>query len=332
MRRREFITLVSGTVALPFTARAQQTIKMKRVAVVNPSIKNGDWVASNNRNRFWFEELNHLGYVEGQNLIVERYSAEGRTGQFVQLAQDVVNSHPDVIYVGSNILALAFKAVTATIPTVAMVGDPVAYGIVPSLSHPGGNITGVAIDGGIELLGKRFGLLLEAIPKPSNAKFLVSREIWQAGAGRTVQEAAKHMGIAITGALLDGTIDESQYRSVFAAMEQDHVDALMVSPEQINSSNDQLIVDLAEKSRIPAIYAYRETVALGGLMAYAFDRADAQRRVANVIVQILKGANPGDIPFYQVTKYELVINVKTAKALGLDIPPSLLLRADEVIE
>ena len=147
-----------------------------------------------------------------------------------------------------------------------------------------------------------------------------------------VQDAAKRLGITVTGALLDGTIDEAQYRSVFAAMEQDRVDALMVSPEQVNFTYDRLLVDLTAKSRIPAIYAYRETVALGGMMAYASDRADTLRQAANAVDQILKGANPGDIPFYQATKFELIINVKTARALGIEIPPSLLLRADEIIE
>jgi len=229
-------------------------------------------------------------------------------------------------------LDLAFKAATASLPIVVTAGDPVAAGIVSSIAHPGGNITGVAVDAGVELLGKRLGLLLEAIPKPLNAKYLASQAHWKGASGRIVQDAAKHLGITISGALLDGTIDETQYRSVFAAMERDRVDALMVSPELVNLSNDQLLVDLAAKSRIPTIYAYRETVALGGLMAYAPDWADTLRRAANAVGQVLKGANPGDIPFYQAAKFELVINVRTAKALGLEIPSSLLLRADEVIE
>lgn len=332
MRRREFIGLISGAAALPFTARAQQPTKMKRVAFVSPSNKIGDIVASNNRYRSWFEELRRLGYVERQNLVVERYSAEGRIDYFSQLARDVVNTRPDVIFVQSNLLVLAFKAATTTVPIVATAGDPVSAGIVSSIAHPGGNITGVAVDAGFELLGKRLGLLLEAIPKPLNAKYLASQGHWKTASGHMVQDAAKHLGITISGALLDGTIDEAQYRTVFAAMEHDHVDALMVSPELVNFNNDQLLVDLAAKSRIPTIYAYRETVALGGLMAYAPDWADTLRRAANAVGQILKGANPGDIPFYQATKFELVINVKTAKALGLEIPSSLLLRADEVIE
>jgi putative ABC transport system substrate-binding protein len=333
MRRREFIGLVGGVAALPLAARAQQSIKMKRIAMVHPAEKVGNMTTNGSPGfRAFFEELNRLGYVEGQNLIVERYSAEGRTEYFSQLARDVVTTRPDLIFVQSNLLVLAFKAATASIPTVVTAGDPVPSGIVSSIAHPGANITGVAVDAGVELLGKRLGLLLEAIPKPLNAKYLASLGNWKGAAGRVVEEAATHLEITISGALLDGTIDETQYRGVFAAMERDRVDALMVSPELVNLSNDQLLVDLAAKSRIPTIYAYRETVARGGLMAYAPDWADTLRRAANAVGQILKGANPGDIPFYQATKFELVINVKTARALGLEIPSSLLLRADEVIE
>jgi ABC-type uncharacterized transport system substrate-binding protein len=333
MGRREFIGLVGGVAALPLAARAQQPGTMKRIAMVHPAEKVGSMTINGGRPGFpaFFEELNRLGYVEGQNLIVARYSAEGQTN-YSRLARDVVNTRPDVIFAQSNLLVLAFKAATASIPIVVTAGDPVPSGIVSSIAHPGENITGVAVDAGVELLGKRLGLLIEAIPKPLNAKYLASQGNWKGAAGRVVQDAAQHLGITISGALLDGTIDETQYRSVFAAMEQDRVDALMVSPELVNLSNDQLLVDLAAKSRIPTIYAYRETVALGGLMAYAPDWADTLRRAANAVGQILKGANPGDIPFYQATKFELVINVKTARALGLEIPSSLLLRADEVIE
>jgi ABC-type uncharacterized transport system substrate-binding protein len=276
--------------------------------------------------------LGRLGYVEGQNLVVERYSAGGRTEQFADLAREVVNTHPDVIYAGDVRLVLTLKANSTAIPIVTMAPDPVAFGLVPSIAHPGGNITGISIDAGVEVWGKRLALLLEAIPKPFNAKFLTSEYRWESAQGSVIRNAAKQLGISITGALLDRNIDEAQYRRLFSSMEQDRVDALLVSPEAANFTYRQLIVDLAAKSRIPTLYPTREQVELGGLMAYAFNLPDTYRRIANVIGQILKGANPGDIPFYQQTKFETVINAKTAKALGLEIPPSLLLRADEVIE
>jgi putative ABC transport system substrate-binding protein len=333
MRRREFITLLGGAATTcPLGAYAQQPAKMKRIAFVRPAGKLADVVAGNKSFRPWFEELGRLGYVEGQNLVVDRYSAEGRTDHFTELARHVVSTNPDVIFVLSNILVLAFKKSTATIPIVAIVGDPVTSGIVSSIARPSGNITGVATDAGREIMGKRLGLLLEAIPKASKLKYLISREAWEAYEGRLIQEEARHLGVTVTGALLEGKIDDAQYRSVFAALEQDRVDALIVSPEAVNGVYIQLIVDLAAKSRIPAMYPFREYVGLGGLMAYSPDLSGTIRRAANVVGQILNGANPGDIPFYQATKFELVINVKTAKALGLEMPPSLLLRADEVIE
>jgi putative tryptophan/tyrosine transport system substrate-binding protein len=203
---------------------------------------------------------------------------------------------------------------------------------VSSIARPNGNITGIATDAGLEILGKRLGLLLEAIPRPSNVKYLISREAWERYEGRLIEDLSKQLSIAVRGALLEGKVDETQYRRVFAAMEQDRVDALMVSAEGVNVTYGRLLADLAAKSRIPTVYSYRSTVALGGLMAYAYDLPESFRQAANAIGRILKGANPGDIPFYQATKYELVINVKAAKALGLEIPPALLLRADEVIE
>jgi putative tryptophan/tyrosine transport system substrate-binding protein len=333
MRRRAFMTLLGGAAAVwPLAARAQQPAKIKRVAFFTVATPVGEVVASSNIYRPWFEELSRLGYVEGQNLVVERYSAEGRTEQFADLAREVVSTHPDVIYAGDVRLVLTLKVNSTAIPIVTMAPDPVAFGLVPSIAHPGGNITGISIDAGVEVWGKRLALLLEAIPKPSNAKFLTSEYGWESAQGSVIRNAAKQLGISITGALLDRNIDEAQYRRLFSSMEQDRVDALLVSPEAANFTYRQLIVDLAAKSRVPALYPTREQVQLGGLMAYAFNLPDTYRRIANVIGQILKGANPGDIPFYQQTKFELVINAKTAKALGLEIPPSLMLRADEVIE
>ncbi len=332
MRRREFITLLGGAAAWPLAAQAQQPTKMKRIAIVRPSGNISDLVASNKFYGPFFEELGRLGYVEGQNLVVERYSAEGRTDHFGELARDVVSTHPDVVYLTSAHLASAFKMNTATIPIVTISMDPVAYGTVSSIARPGGNITGVAIDAGIEIYGKQLGLLLEAIPKPSNARFLASRDLWEGASGRSIRAVAKQADISMAGALLEGTIDEAQIRRLFAFMEQDRVDALVVSAQAEIRTHCQLLVDLAATSRIPAIYTFRECVVMGGLMAYASDLPDAFRRAANIIDQILKGANPGDIPFYQPTKFELVINVKTAKALGLDMPATLIGRADEVIE
>ena len=210
--------------------------------------------------------------------------------------------------------------------------DPIAMGLVASIARPGGNITGVTIAGGLELIGKRMGLLVEAMPKLSTVGYLVSRPYWEDPRGAAAREAAKRAGISLKAALLGSAFNEAEYQRVFRSMEQDRADALMVSDEAEHLTNRATIVELAAKGRIPTIYAFREFVEVGGLMAYSIDQADMYRRLANLIDKILRGANPGDIPFYRPTKFELSINLKTAKALGLEMPAMLLARADEVIE
>jgi putative ABC transport system substrate-binding protein len=333
MRRRKFITLLGGAVAVwPVAARAQQPAKMKRIAYVNSSGEVSVISASGRPTyRVFFQELSRLGYVEGQNLGVERHSGEGRPERYAELARDVVNTHPDLIFAVGGRLSLDFKMATTTIPIVTIIIDPIALGLVASIARPGGNITGVAISAGLEIIGKRMGLLVEAMPKLSTVGYLASRPFWEDPRGAAVREAAKQAGISLSPVMLSA-FDEAEYQRVFRSMEQDRADAFMVSDEPENFTNRDTIVELAAKGRIPAIYSYREFVEFGGLMAYSIDLVDTFRRLANLIDKILKGANPGDIPFYQPTKFELSINLKTAKALGLEMPAMLLGRADEVIE
>ena len=333
MQRREFITLLgASTFAWPLAARAQQPAKMKRIAIVAPATKIGDMGVNGNRYyRMFFEELSRLGYVEGQNLVVERYSGEGRTEHYADLARDAVNTHPDLIFSQTTRLALNFKAATTTIPIVTITADPIAGGLVSSLARPGGNITGVSVDAGIEILGKRLALLLEATSKLSNARFLVSQLNWERFVSAAVREASGRLGISLAGEPMS-SFNEQEYQRVFNSMEHERVDGILVSDESEHFTYRRLLVELAAKTRIPASYAYREHVELGGLMAYSFDLEDLFRGSARQTAEILKGANPGDMPFRQATKFQLAINVKTAKALGLEMPSALLLRADEVIE
>jgi putative ABC transport system substrate-binding protein len=275
--------------------------------------------------------LSRLGYIEGQNLAVERYSAEGRIERYAGLAREVVGSHPDLIFAPHGALALLLKSATTTIPIVTLTADPVALGLVPSVAHPGGNITGVTSDAGLEIYGKRLGLLAEAIPKLSHAGYLASRAHWERPTAAAVREAAKRAGISLTAELLVG-FNEEEYRRALSALKQDWVDAIMVSDEGEHITYRVRLVELIAKSSLPALYPYRELVQAGGLMAYSVDFADAYRRVACQITEILKCSRPGDIPFYQPTRFDLWINLKTAKALGLEIPAALLARADNVIE
>jgi len=332
MRRRDFITALGTAATWPLAARAQQPTKMKRIAFVHPSNKVSELsVSGRPYYRAFFEELSRLGYVEGQNLGVERYSGEGRPERYAELARDVVNTHPDLIVAVAARLSLDFKMATTTIPIVSLIIDPIAMGLVASIARPGGNITGVTISGGLELIGKRIGLLVEAMPKLSTVGYLVSRPWWEDPRGEAAREAAKQAGLSLKAVLL-GAFNEAEYQRVFRSMEQDRADALMVSDETENFTNRTTIVELAAKGRIPTIYPYREFVQVGGLMAYSIDQVEIYRRVANLIDKILRGTNPGDIPFYQPTKFELSINLKTAKALGFEMPAMLLGRADEVIE
>lgn len=333
MRRRDFITLLGGTAATwPLTARAQQP-KMKRIAYVHPATKVSEMnVRDRPYLRAFFAELGRLGYVEGQNIAVERYSGEGQPERYTELVRDVVKTQPDLILAVAAPLSLDFKTATTTIPILTIVNDPIALGLVPSIARPGGNVTGVTISAGLELIGKRMGLLVEAMPKLSTVGYLVSQPYWEDLRGAAAREAAKRTGISLKAALLSSVFKEAEYQRVFRSMEQDRADALMLSDEAEHLTNHAAIIELAAKGRIPTMYAYREFVRVGGLMAYSIDQADMYRHLANVIDKILRGANPGDIPFYQPTKYELSINLKTAKALDLEMPAMLLARADEVIE
>jgi len=333
MRRRDFITALGTAATWPLAAGAQQPAKMKRIALVTSSAKVSEIsVSGRPYYRAFFEELSRLGYVEGQNLGVERYSGEGRPERYAELARDVVNRHPDLILTSGAHLSLDFKMATTTIPIVTIIIDPIAQGLVASIARPGGNITGVTIAGGLEIIGKRMGLLVEAVPKLSTVGYLASRRFWEDARGAAAREAAKQAGISLKAALLGGAFNGAEYQRVFRSMEQDRADALMVSEEPEHVTYRATIAELAAKDRIPTISPFREFVEVGGLMAYGSDLADIYRRVANLIDKILRGANPGDIPFYQPTKFELVINLKTAKALGLEMPAMLLGRADEVVE
>ena len=297
MRRRDFITLFGGAAATwPLSARAQQSATMKRIAFVSPSRKVSEMSLSGPPHyRAFFEELSRLGYVEGQNLGVARYSGGGQPERYAELVRDVVKTHPDLIVALAASLSLDFKTATTTIPVVAIVNEPTVLGLVPSIARPGGNITGVTISAGLELIGKRIGLLVEAMPKLSTAGYLVSRSSWDDQRGAAAREAAKRAGVALSPAML-GAFSEAEYERVFKSMEQDRADALLVSEESEHLTNRATIVELAAKGRIPTIYSYREFVEVGGLMAYSIDLADMYRRLANLIDKILRGANPADIP------------------------------------
>ena len=336
MRRREFLGVLGGAAAAwPLAARGQQPQKQHRIAFVHSGIPADQLTET--AGPFWvrrfYETLRGLGDAEGDNLVVERYSAEGRSDRFATLAAAVVSRNPDVIVTNLIDLTKAFAATTATIPVVAITGDPIASGLVTSLAHPGGNLTGVSIDAGIEIFAKRLQILKEAMPSAAKVAYLMSNSLsaWDGGMGLSFREAGQHLGIALIGNF-QPEINDAQIRRTFAEMAQQQLDAALVDEGGSFLAHRALIVELAEKYRLPIIYPYRDYVDLGGLMTYAPDLGELARRLANDVHQILNGAKPGDIPYYQPTKFQLFINLKTAKALGLIMPPTLIARADEVIE
>src|SRR6266850_167242 len=254
MRRRDFITALCAAATWSLAARAQQPTKMKRIAYVHPSAKVSEIsVSGRPYYRAFFEELSRLGYVEGQNLAVERYSGEGRPERYAGLARDVVNTHPDLIVAVAARLSLDFNMATTTIPIVSLIIDPIAMGLVASIARPGGNITGVTISGGLELIGKRFGLLAEAMPKLSTVSYLVSRPYWEDPRGAAAQEGAKQAGLSLKAALIGSAFNEAEYQRVFKSMEQDRAAALVVSDEAEHFAYRATIIELAAKGRIPTI-------------------------------------------------------------------------------
>jgi putative ABC transport system substrate-binding protein len=329
MRRREFVAGLLFAATLQ-RARAQQPERVYRIAFVHPSTP----VAELRANPFqaFFEELGRLGYVEGRHFTVELFSGEGKGNDFADLARDVVRLKPNAIVTVGWTMARSFKSATSAIPVVVVTGDPVRAGLVTSLARPGANITGVSIDAGIEIQGKRVGLLKEAIPGLTRMSFLAWRASWQDIDGQAVQEAARRAGILLVGSLVDEPLHDAEYQRAFASVSQEGVDAVFVNGDTANFTNRKLIVELATKARLPTMFAWRDPVELGGLMAYAVDLLELWRRVARQIDQIFKGTSPAELPIYQATKFEFVINLKTAKALGLTVPPGILVAADEVIE
>ena len=333
MDRRAFLAGAATLLAAPLAAEAQDAGKVYRIAIVHPVRRVADMREGGDRiYSVFFAELRRLGYVEGKNLVVERRSAEGYTGRYPDLAREVVQLRPHVICASSTQLVAAFKAATTTVAIVGTTEDPVASGLVDSLARPGGNITGFSVNVGEEIFGKYLELLREAAPKTSRVAFLLRRAAWEGRYGQMMVAAAQRAGLTVIGAPLKDPIQEPEYRRVFAGIVRERAQVLVVSDHAENLAHHQLIVALAVQDRLPAIYPFRDFANAGGLMAYGFDVADLWLGVARYVDRILKGANPGDLAYQQPTKFELVVNMRTAKALGLSIPPSLLARADQVIE
>ena len=328
MRRRDFIrTVIGSAVAWPFTARAQQQPALPVVAFLRDGSAEG-----NARNAAGFRKgLNEAGYVEGQNVTVEYYWLEGQYDRLSAILAELVRRQVAAIVTPGNVPTQAAKTATNQIPIIFGVGeDPVQLGLVASLARPGGNATGTNFQTS-EVLAKRLRLLHDLVPKATRIAVLLHPANLSVTSAtlREVQKAAPTMGLQIQ-ALNTATIGEID--AAFTTIAREHADAIFVAPDGFFISRRVQLVTLTARDKIPAIYSTREFVDAGGLMSYGADLADMFRQMGTYTGSILKGSKPADLPVLQSTKFEFVINLTTAKALGLNIPEGVLTIADDVIE
>jgi ABC-type uncharacterized transport system substrate-binding protein len=326
MNRKAFLSAVTGgLLAAPFAAGAQQTVPRIGYLSAGAPTSNPLVIAA------FQQGLRDLGWVEGRNIDIEYRWAEGRFDRLPDLAADLLHLRVDVIIAAPTPAALAAKNATGTVPIVAVsLTHPVELGLVRSLARPGGNVTGLSYSVGADIFGKDLELLKEVVPRVRRVAVLSNPDSpAQPLTVKNVKDAARLLGLQLQ--LLEARGPEG-FDGAFAAMARERVGALLLVQDPAFIPHRVRLVDLAAKNRLPSIFTQREDAEAGGLMSYGPSLSDLYRRAGTYVDKILKGAKPGDLPIEQPTKFELVINLKTAKALGLTIPPSLLQRADQVIE
>jgi putative ABC transport system substrate-binding protein len=329
VQRRDFLIAAGALLAAPLAAEAQQPPRIARIGYLSPNLSANPQLAE-----AFLQGLRDLGYVEGQNLVIEYRSAEGKPERLPALAAELVALKVDVIVsAGGTLAALAAKQATTILPIVVIsVGDPVTSGLVTSLARPGGNVTGLSLLFP-ELVGKCLEQLKQVVPKVSRVALLTQPgavpEHTQRDILKGAEGAARALGIRLQVVEARGPED---FDRAFSDMTSARAGALSVLSTPVFQSERRHLADMAAKNRLPTVFSFREFVDAGGLMSYGPNLADLSRRAATYVDRILKGAKPGDLPIEQPSKFELVINLKTAKALGITIPQSLLLRADEVIQ
>jgi ABC-type uncharacterized transport system substrate-binding protein len=326
MRRREFIALLGGAATWPLAANAQQQSRIPRVGFLG----NSTAALEENLVQPFRDGLRELGYLEGHNILIEYRWAEGNYEQFPNLIAELIALKVDVLVTAGTPAALAVEKAKTSIPLVMVaVGDPVGTGLVASFARPGGNNTGLT-SLTPELEGKRLELLREVLPKASHIAVLWNpANAYMITTEKEVQAAAAVLGIKVLSLAVQ-TVQEID--AAFATIRTDQPDALNVLADRVFLHERARIMDFAARHQLPGVHAYRELVLAGGLMSYGPSYAHMHRQAASYVDKILKGAKPADLPVQAPTKFELVINLKTAKALNIELPPTLLARADEVIE
>ena len=327
MRRRQFITLLGGAAATwPLAARAQKPAKIPRIGFL------GNSTATMEANLIGplRDGLRELGYEEGRNVIIEFRWADGKYDQFPALVAELLAAKVDVIITAGTPATLAIKKATSTVPLVFIaVGDPVGTGVVPNLGRPGGNITGLSSIAP-DLEGKRLELLREVVPKLSHVAFFLNpANAFHTASMRQARVAAQSLGIKLQPMEVNKS---EQLDGAFASIVKEKPDALLILADRVFLHNRKRMMEFAIQQRLPSVNAYRELVEAGGLISYGPSYEDMHRRAAVYVDKILKGTKPADLPIEQPTKFTLLINLKTAKTLGLTVPPTLVARADELIE
>ena len=330
MERRTFLAIASGSLlTMPLAAEAQQAAKVARIGYLSIDV-----AGSVHLREAFLQGLRDLGYVEGRNVVIEYRDAGGKPERLPALAAELVALKVDVILAGGTPHALAAKHATRTIPIVfAGATGPVENGLVTSLARPGGNLTGLSVLPQEELVGKRLELIKQAVPGISQVAILRDAGAYPEGTDREIRRgaevAARALGVRVQFVEARGPAD---FDRAFSEMTRAHAGALILITSSMFFVERRRLVALAGKNRLPAVYTGRDFIEAGGLMAYGQNVAGFFRNAAAYVDKILRGAKPADLPVEQPTTFELIINLKTARALGLTIPPSLLARADQVIE
>jgi putative tryptophan/tyrosine transport system substrate-binding protein len=324
VKRREFITLIGGAAAWPLVASAQDARKLRRIGWLGMSTP-----ADADLEGFR-QGLRDLGYVEGETILIDTRFAEGKLDRLADLAAELVSRNVEVILSESTVATRAAQRVTSTIPIVMVAGDAWGAGVITNLARPEGNTTGLNLMSS-ELVGKQFGLLKELIPSMLRVAVLANpaNQILGPPQLRAARAAAQSLGLHLQ---VYEAQEPTEFEATFAAMARDQAEALIVLADVMFIVERKRVAEFAGKARIPAIYGIRDHAEAGGLVAYGFSMPDVCRRAATFVDKILKGAKPSELPIEQPTKFELVINLQTAKALGLSIPEKLIALADEVIE
>src|SRR4051794_19892797 len=332
-RRRDFFIGSCACTLNGAAASAQSVQQSHRVAFVHSALPTERLLEKTGP--FWvqrfFQELRRAGFVEGENLRIERFSAMGSQERHALVAQQIAAYRPTLIVANSNLLIRTLRAATGEVPIIGILGDPLSYRTVSNLARPEGSITGVSIDAGLEVTGKRLQVLKEVKPEIRTVASLAIPADWEGAGGDHLRRAAHDLGVTVHK-LAPESNSGTGIRQAFQALQKHQPDALLVSASGEWIAIQESIVEFAREHNLPAIYPYRDFVEVGGLMAYAPDLAEMALHLATTTARFLRGARAEDVPIQQATKFALIVNLATAKALDLTIPPTLLARADEVIE